>query len=178
MIVLTFRSEHLHLVTYQRGGEGCAPVPDNWWANLTSVPPITDIVPLPLGREDWPPCSAHCLSHTMECFTWVRSPIQETTDVSAADSGFTLQSWSWISIGLAGLWGAAQHWRIGKKKALFSLLKSEVKAKGKATRKQKAVMPIIRIPQCFGFNWIPQNGVHCSWLIRIQLKLLAIKKRV
>lgn len=65
-----------------------------------------------------------------------------------------------------------------QKKALFSLLKSEVKAKGKATREQKVLMPIIRIPQCFGLDWISQNGVHCSWLIRIQLKLLAIKKRV
>ena len=39
-----------------------------------------------------------------------------------------------------------------QKKALFSLLKSEVKAKGKATREQKVLMPIIRIPQCFGLD--------------------------
>ena len=52
VIVLTFRSEHLHHDSLSKGWwEACpsASFPGNQWANLTPIPPINGNFPLPLG---------------------------------------------------------------------------------------------------------------------------------
>ena len=60
MTVLTFRSEHLHLIAYLRGGEGrraSASFPGNQGANQISIPPATGTLPLPAGPK---PAAGHC----------------------------------------------------------------------------------------------------------------------
>ena len=112
-------------------------------------------------------------------FTWVRSPIPPS------GNHWCLCCWLWVHSSVLKLDKYRAYRPVGssptlgdrQKKRCFSL-KEWSESKRQGHKEQKALMSIIKISQCFGFDWISQNCVHCSWLIRIQLKLLAIKKKV
>ena len=97
--------------SYQRGSEGRAPLLVSRWYHLMSIPPITGSLPFRSGGKTVLPavCCTWWGVAPGPGFTHVSSPIHQTTDVSVADSGLFLRSWSWVATGLVGLQGAAQR---------------------------------------------------------------------
>lgn len=54
----------------------------------------------------------------------------------------------------------------------------KVKAWGKSTKGQKALMSVIKIPWYFVSNWVSQNTISYWWLTTMHLKLVANRKGI
>ena len=114
----------LFLSKGQRGACPSASVLDNQWVNLNQLPcNWSSPAPFPCCQVLPATCHTRWGIAPGPCFRYVRSL---STDVSVADSGLFLRSWSWANIGLAGLRVAAQQQGMRKGVQSFRALSRHV----------------------------------------------------